>query len=566
MKLTAYAMTGVCFQLLACSEEIEENPSRGKVTVQSKFLRAAEPVNEQYIVVLNANTAGQAARTLAESLVSKYGGELGIVYEHALVGFSVKMNEAQALALAGDAAVQYIQEDNQTSIAVTQTNPVWGLDRIDSKDKERNYAYSYIPEAGAGVHVYVMDTGVRTTHSEFLGRMGNGANFVADGNSTYEDCHGHGTHVAATIAGTTYGAAKKAIIHPLRAQDCKGGGPDSMVLAAIDWVFANHQKPAVVNMSLYTANLPAIEAAIRASIANGIVYVYSAGNDSGDACVKTPSRVAEGITVGATDSSDTKAGFSNDGSCVDIFAPGVGIVSAGHRSDTDVATMSGTSMSTPYVSGVVALMLSQNPTATPAQIQQTLINNASVGFIKAFSRPTPNRLLRTPALPTPDCTVSVTQTASGAEPAYTLTWTGPASDSCTYSVGNVPAGQVSCNGSAVLTGQVPGIQSYTLMPPNYAGTGECSVAYRVLPACEVTISPSTGSVSANTVFTVTWKSDGAFCGYSKNGRSLGAVACSGSTTTTAAFFGAGSHTLGLRSAAEFGFNSFCDSNEITVGL
>lgn len=566
MKFGSYIIGAcVCIQLVACSDG---SPGSGVndevVTSQSKFLKSSHPVSGQYIVVLASTVSSADVKATSESLTRRFGGQVIDVYEHALKGFSVRMTEATAQALAKDPSVKYIQEDSHSAITVTQANSAWGLDRIDQQTQPLNTTYSYIPQAGAGVHVYVMDTGVRTTHSEFAGRIGNGANFVADGNDTVEDCHGHGTHVAATIAGTTYGVAKKAIIHPLRAQDCKGGGPDSMVIKAVDWVYKNHQKPAVVNMSLYTATLPALEDAIRASIANGITYVIAAGNEGIDACTKTPARVTEAITVGATTFSDYKASFSNDGPCLDLFAPGDGIRSAGIESDIDSAVLSGTSMAAPHVSGVAALILSQNSSATPADVQKVLTESATKGVVTVFNNPSPNLLLRAPTLPPPACTVAISQTEAGADPAFTVEWNGPASDACTYEFDGVNMGPVACSGTAVLKQQPLGVHGLTLLPPNYNGTGECSVSYRVRPSCLIELSSTSGSIAANTPITVTWKSTGNFCSYTQDGKNRGPIACSGTATLEARTFTQGTHTLGLFTAAEFGYYSQCTSPAFTI--
>ncbi len=552
-------------QLTACGEVTSGQPEQEVVSSQSKFLTASNPVTGQYIVVFTEGTVEPLqVQTVSEALLSRFGGELKEVYQFALQGFSARMTAEQAQALSRDAAVKYVQEDNQSAISFTEMAASWGLDRLDQRTLPLSETYSYDPVSGANVHVYVMDTGVRTSHSEFTGRIGNGANFVADGNDSAEDCHGHGTHIAATIAGTRFGIAKHAIIHPIRAQDCQGGGPDSMVIKAVDWIYSNHISPAVVNVSLYTATLPALEDAIRASIAHGITYVFAAANDSFDACQRTPARVSEGITVGATTKLDRMASFSNFGSCVDVFAPGEGIVAAGIANDSAVKTMSGTSMAAPHVSGAAALFLGRNLTASPATVAAAIKANSTPGLIAGLGLNSPNLLLRLAPLPAPVCTVDITQTASGADPAFTVKWTGPNSNSCSYDFDGVKAGDIPCNGTAVLKQQPLGNHLLTLLPPNYEGSGECATTFRVRPACSVSISPASGSISAGTQFTATWTSQGNFCAYAKDDQNAGSIGCNGSATIAASSYGVGKHSYTLVTSAEFGYPSVCDSNEIVV--
>lgn len=281
----------------------------------------------------------------------------------------------------------------------------WGLDRIDQRNLPLDN--TFIPGAtGAGVHAYIIDSGVRSTHSEFSGRMGNGFTVINDGFGT-EDCNGHGTHVAGTVGGTTYGVARNVTIHPIRVFGCGGGSPNSLIVAAVNWVTANYQSPAVVNMSLGGPANSATDFAVQNSIAQGITYVVAAGNDTTDACGYSPARVANALTVGATMRSDRRPdqndwGYnpftglpqgSNYGSCVDIFAPGHNITSAWPSSNSATNSINGTSMASPHVAGVAALYLQANPSASPAQLFSAIIGDATTNVVTNEGPNSPNRLL-----------------------------------------------------------------------------------------------------------------------------------------------------------------------------
>ena len=366
---------------------------------EEKFRKAEKKVQDQYIIVLN-DDAGDDVAALADDLSRKHAGLLDHVYSKSLKGFSVKMSEGMARKLADDPRVAYVEEDGIVTADTTQTGATWGLDRIDQRDRPLNGTFVYT-NTGAGVKAYVIDTGILTTHTQFGGRAIHGRDTVNNDNDA-TDCNGHGTHVAGTIGGSTYGVAKGVTLVAVRVLDCNGSGTNSGVIAGVDWVTADHAAgaPAVANMSLGGSASSALDTAVRNSIADGVVYSVAAGNGNifgfqANACNYSPARVAEAITVSATDSADKKASWANYGTCVDIFAPGVSITSSWYTSTTATNTISGTSMATPHVVGVTALYKQSNPGATPQQVRDALVNNASLNKLTSIGSGSPNRLLFT---------------------------------------------------------------------------------------------------------------------------------------------------------------------------
>ena len=271
-------------------------------------------------------------------------------------------------------------------------NATWGLDRIDQRDLPLNGTYSYTTLA-AGVHVYVIDTGIRSTHAEFGGRVSStGYTAISDGNGT-NDCNGHGTHVAGTIGGATYGVAKGVTLHAVRVLNCSGSGSTSGVIAGVNWVTANHTAPAVANMSLGGGASTALDDAVRNSVASGVTYAVAAGNSNANACNSSPSRVSQALTVGSSTNTDARSSFSNFGTCVDVFAPGSNITSAWYTSNTATNTISGTSMASPHVAGAAALYLATDPSAPPSTVHAAVVDNASVNKLSSIGSGSPNRLL-----------------------------------------------------------------------------------------------------------------------------------------------------------------------------
>jgi len=351
---------------------------------------SATAIPGSYIVVLKDGTVSTLG-SRAGKLAKKYDGAVNEVYSSALRGFATKMSERAAKLLAADPAVAYVEQNQVIELQDTQTGATWGLDRIDQTSLPLDSSYTY-PNTASSVHAYIIDTGILTTHTQFGGRASSGYDFVDD-DSDATDCNGHGTHVAGTVGGSTYGVAKAVKLVAVRVLDCDGSGTTAGVISGVNWVTSNAIKPAVANMSLGGTASTSLDTAISNSIAAGITYGIAAGNDSLNACNYSPARVTAAITVGATTSADARASYSNYGSCLDIFAPGSSITSAWYTSTSATNSISGTSMATPHVVGAAALVLQANPSYTPAQVASYLTSNAVSGKVTSPGTGSPNLLL-----------------------------------------------------------------------------------------------------------------------------------------------------------------------------
>lgn len=361
---------------------------------EGRIVDAGAPgaVKDSYIVTLRDGGV-RSASAEGKALAKKYGAKIERTYSTALNGYAVRVSEAQAKKLAADPAVAAVAQDQTVSIQATQTNPPsWGLDRIDQKRLPLDQRYTYPDSAGQGVTAYVIDTGVRISHRDFGGRAANGYDAV-DNDNVAQDGNGHGTHVAGTVAGTSYGVAKKAKIVAVRVLNNSGSGTTAQVVAGVDWVARNAVKPAVANMSLGGGANTTIDSAVRRAIAAGVTFAVAAGNSNANAANYSPARVTEALTVGSTTNTDARSSFSNYGSVLDLFAPGSAIPSAWHTSDTATNSISGTSMASPHVAGAAAIYLGANPSSSPAQVASGLIAAASTGVVTNPGTGSPNRLL-----------------------------------------------------------------------------------------------------------------------------------------------------------------------------
>jgi aqualysin 1 len=351
-------------------------------------------VPDQYIVQLKNGVIDPAG--VAAAIVSQYQGEMKRTYSKVISGFAAKIPATAVEALRRNPNVVRIEPDHLVSLEARKPTTYissWGIDRIDQRDLPMDNVYNYI-SSGEGVNVYVIDSGIRLTHTEFGGRAIGAFSLVNDGNGA-NDCHGHGTHVAGTIGGATVGVARKATLHAVRIFNCNGDSiPESDLLAALDWVAQNKVSPAVINLSLgAVADSSIVNTAVENVIAAGTPVVVAAGNATTDACLYTPAAAPSAITVAASSRYDQGSGFSNYGPCVDLYAPGSGINSAWATADNAYAENSGTSMATPHVTGVAALYLSQNPSATPADVTNAIMSNATLGKLTYIPSGSPNYLL-----------------------------------------------------------------------------------------------------------------------------------------------------------------------------
>jgi subtilisin family serine protease len=377
-----------------CATFMFTTPVRSAATRKDKIRKSQNKVENNYIVVLREDVVGETgifsiAQYVAEEMAATHSGKLKHIYKNALNGFAIEMSPEAAERLADDFRVAFVEEDGIVTADATQSNPPWGLDRIDQRNRPLSGTYTF-NWTGAGVFAYVIDTGILTSHTQFGGRAANV--FDAFGGNG-QDCNGHGTHVAGTIGGSTFGVAKSVNLRGVRVLNCSGSGTNSGVIAGVDFVRLNRQNPAVANMSLGGGASSALDTAVNNLSNSGVAIAVAAGNSNTNACNSSPARAANAITVGSTTTSDARSSFSNFGSCLDLFAPGSGILSAWIGSTTATRTISGTSMASPHVAGVAALYKQANPSASASTVRNAIVNGATTNVVTSAGTGSPNRLL-----------------------------------------------------------------------------------------------------------------------------------------------------------------------------
>ncbi|WP_373064520.1 S8 family serine peptidase [Gemmatimonas sp.] len=427
------------------------------------FTQSAAQDRPVYIVTFK--DAARDIPGLARQLAAGDGSTPRFVYEHALRGFAAPFSPQAAQALLRNPNVASVEQDQVITADATQSPATWGLDRIDQNNLPLNSGYSYTT-TGAGVTAYIIDTGILPSHNEFGGRVSSiGFTAIIDGRGT-TDCNGHGTHVAGTVGGTTYGVAKSVALVAVRVLGCTGSGSTSGVIAGVDWVTSNPARPAVANMSLGGSASSTLDNAVANAVIAGVTFVVAAGNSSVDACNSSPARAAAALTVGATTSSDARATYSNFGTCLDIFAPGSSITSAWSTSNTATNTISGTSMASPHVAGVAALYLQGNTTASPATVAAALVTNATANVVTTPGTGSPNRLLYSGFIgggvtppPATSIVLAVRTSVKGKNTIASLSWTGSVGTATIYrgstAVGTSTSGSYSDN-----PGRSPGTATY----------------------------------------------------------------------------------------------------------
>ena len=514
-------------------EDILKQP---QVSMQTPLLNqaiGAKYIDNNYIVVFK-NTVGNVEAEVDE-ISQKLNVKSKYRYKHAIKGFAGALPLAVVDALRNDPRVAYIEQDQEMHFVATQTNPPsWGLDRIDQRSLPLDASYTY-NQTGAGVDAYIIDCGILLTHNDFGGRAVTGVDEITAG-GTATDGNGHGTHVAGTVGGNTYGVAKGVRLIAVRVLDNSGSGSNAGVIAGVDWVTGNHTtNPAVANMSLGGGISTSLDAAVRNSIADGVTYCIAAGNSTADASGSSPARVTEAVTVGATDINDGFAYFSNYGSVVDISAPGVNITSDWIPTNSSTNTISGTSMATPHVAGAAALYLQANPTATPAAVQSALKSNGTPSKISGVPAGTVNLLLYSlivagPPPPAPNAPTlsSPANGAIGVSTNPTLSWNASTgADSYGVQVSSDPGFTTlvyNQTGITTTSTNVTGLTGNTVYywrvnATNTGGTSSWSGSFSFTttagspPLAPTLSSPASGTTNVSRTPTLTWNASSGATSY-----------------------------------------------------
>jgi subtilisin family serine protease len=455
-------------------------------------------VTDGYLVVLaDGAMDGGSVPVKARDLATRVGARVGRTYTHALRGFEITADEVGARRLAADPSVAYVEQNHRIQSQNTQSPaPSWGLDRIDQRNQPLTSRYEY-PNTARNVRVYLIDSGIRFSHTDFGGRAVSGFDAVDGGPA--DDCQGHGTQVASTAGGSTYGVAKGVTLVAVRVLDCAGTGTTAQILAGIDFVTGDHDpgELAVANMSLAGAGQSVIDNAVNNSFLDGVTYAVAAGNDNAGACNYSPARTPNAITVGATDGNDARAPFSNVGVCLDLFAPGVNIAAGAATSDTATGIASGTSMASAHVAGAAALLLTRNPSWTPRQVRDALVNGATPGVVTNPVTGSPNRLLFVENPPVNDFTVGISAGAGSAPVSGSLIRT------VTTETTSGAAQTVNLS-----TSGLPGGASAMLSPPSVTSNGSSLLIVNVsattpIGAYPVTITGTAPSGTRSVTFTLT---------------------------------------------------------------
>lgn len=490
----------------ACSDNPDAlQPTAPGAAAIEKGATDQPDVRGRYIVVFH-DAVSDVDGTI-DRLVRDSGARVHYRYHHALKGFAATIPAPALEGIRRNPMVSFVEADAIVTKNNQSNPPSWGLDRIDQRTLPLDFLYSY-QNTGSGVRVYIIDTGIRFSHQEFGGRAVSGYDFV-DNDADASDCDGHGTHVAGTVGGASVGVAKGATMVAVRVLNCNGSGTVSGVVAGINWVAANHISPAVANMSLGGGNSSSIVTAVENAIAAGVTFVVSAGNSNANACNYSPANAPSAITVGASTSGDVRSWFSNYGSCVDIFAPGSSIYSSTNDANNSYDSWDGTSMASPHVAGVAALFLQTNTTATPTQVSNAILGNATTGVLSSLGTGSPNLLLYSlitgPVTPPPSAPTGLSATATSSS-AIALSWTDNANDETGFKIERSSNGGTTWSLLATLGANVT----------TYSNTGLPSgstYAYRVYAYNSNGNSAYSNTASATTQSTLVAVHVGALSGY-----------------------------------------------------